>query len=245
MRKGLEFILALAVLAGLVFAGREVSRYASAQKVEANKLVVLDPGHGGRDPGKVGVGDVLEKDLNLAIAKKVKKILEKDGLEVIMTREKDEMLCSEDASNKKVEDLKNRIELINSNEPAVTVSIHQNSYPDETVKGSQIFYFTHSAEGKEAAERMQEEFLAAFPDNTRELKANDTYYLLKKTETITWETELPDKLPAPIQKNQKIGTLHAKLNGKELLSCLVTADDKIDRITYKWYVDKVFKDYFH
>lgn len=180
MRKGLEFILALAVLAGLVFAGREVSRYASAQKVEANKLVVLDPGHGGRDPGKVGVGDVLEKDLNLAIAKKVKKILEKDGLEVIMTREKDEMLCSEDASNKKVEDLKNRIELINSNEPAVTVSIHQNSYPDETVKGSQIFYFTHSAEGKEAAERMQEEFLAAFPDNTRELKANDTYYLLKK-----------------------------------------------------------------
>ena len=42
-----------------------------------------------------------------------------------------------------------------------------------------------------------------------------------------------------------IGTLHAKLNGKELLSCLVTADDKIDRITYKWYVDKVFKDYFH
>lgn len=82
-------------------------------------------------------------------------------------------------------DLKNRIELINSNEPAVTVSIHQNSYPDETVKGSQIFYFTHSAEGKEAAERMQEEFLAAFPDNTRELKANDTYYLLKKTEVPT------------------------------------------------------------
>ena len=76
-------------------------------------------------------------------------------------------------------------------------------------------------------------------------KDREKRYLLKKTETITWETELPDKLPAPIQKNQKIGTLHEKLNGKELLSCLVTADDKIDRITYKWYVDKVFKDYFH
>ena len=76
-------------------------------------------------------------------------------------------------------------------------------------------------------------------------KDREKRYLLKKTETITWETELPDKLPAPIQKNQKIGTLHAKLKGKELLSCLVTADDKIDRITYKWYVDKVFKDYFH
>ena len=76
-------------------------------------------------------------------------------------------------------------------------------------------------------------------------KDREKRYLLKKTETITWETELPDKLPAPIQKNQKISTLHAKLNGKELLSCLVTADDKIDRITYKWYVDKVFEDYFH
>lgn len=76
-------------------------------------------------------------------------------------------------------------------------------------------------------------------------KDREKRYLLKKTETITWETELPDKLQAPIQKKQKIGTLHAKLNGKELLSCLVTADDKIDRITYKWYVDKVFKDYFH
>lgn len=76
-------------------------------------------------------------------------------------------------------------------------------------------------------------------------KDREKRYLLKKTETITWETELPDKLPAPIQKNQKVSTLHAKLNGKELLSCLVTADDKIDRITYKWYVDKVFKDYFH
>ena len=57
-------------------------------------------------------------------------------------------------------------------------------------------------------------------------KDREKRYLLKKTET-------------------KISTLHAKLNGKELLSCLVTADDKIDRITYKWYVDKVFKDYFH
>lgn len=185
LRKGLEFILVLAVLAGLIFAGGEVSQYASAQKVEVNKLVVLDPGHGGRDPGKVGSEDILEKDLNLAIAKKVKKILKKDGMEVIMTREKDEMLCSEDTQNKKVEDLKNRIEVINSNKPAITISIHQNSYSDETVKGTQIFYFTHSVEGKEAAEIMQEEFLSDFPNNIRELKANDTYYLLKKTEVPT------------------------------------------------------------
>ena len=76
-------------------------------------------------------------------------------------------------------------------------------------------------------------------------KDQEKRYLLEKTETITWETDLPDKVTAPIQKNQKIGTLHAKLNGKEILSCLVTAEDEIGRITYKWYVNKVFRDYFH
>ena len=76
-------------------------------------------------------------------------------------------------------------------------------------------------------------------------KDREKRYLLKKTETITWETELPDKLPAPIQKNQKIGTLRAVLNGKEITSCSVTANEKIGRITYKWYVNKVFQDYFH
>ena len=76
-------------------------------------------------------------------------------------------------------------------------------------------------------------------------KDREKRYLLKKTETITWETELPDKLPAPIQKNQKIGTLHAMLNGKEIVSCSVTSNEKIGRITYKWYVNKIFQDYFH
>ena len=70
-------------------------------------------------------------------------------------------------------------------------------------------------------------------------------YLLKKSESITWEADLPEKLEAPVKKNQKIGSLYAKLDGKEIFSCLVTAEDKIGRITYKWYVDKVFQDYFH
>ena len=70
-------------------------------------------------------------------------------------------------------------------------------------------------------------------------------YLLKKTETIIWKTDLPDKIAAPVRENQKIGTLRAMLNGKEITSCSVTANEKIGRITYKWYVNKVFQDYFH
>lgn len=186
LKKIMELIFALAVLAGLLFAGDKVRTYVSVQQENVRRnLVVLDPGHGGRDPGKVGAQGEQEKDINLAISLKVKERLEKDGVEVVMTREKDVMLADEDASNKKLEDLNNRISIINERQPAVAVSIHQNSYSDASVKGAQVFYFTHSDKGKQAAEAMQKELLEFDQENTRKIKANDTYYLLKKTEVPT------------------------------------------------------------
>ena len=186
LKKIMELIFALAVLAGLLFAGDKVRTYVSVQQENVRRnLVVLDPGHGGRDPGKVGAQGEQEKDINLAISLKVKERLEKDGMEVVMTREKDVMLADEDASNKKLEDLNNRISIINEHQPAVAVSIHQNSYSDASVKGAQVFYFTHSDKGKQAAEAMQKELLEFDQENTRKIKANDTYYLLKKTEVPT------------------------------------------------------------
>ena len=186
LKKIMELIFALAVLAGLLFAGDKVRTYVSVQQENVRRnLVVLDPGHGGRDPGKVGAQGEQEKDINLAISLKVKERLEKDGMEVVMTREKDVMLADGDASNKKLEDLNNRISIINEHQPAVAVSIHQNSYSDASVKGAQVFYFTHSDKGKQAAEAMQKELLEFDQENTRKIKANDTYYLLKKTEVPT------------------------------------------------------------
>lgn len=186
LKKIMELIFALAVLAGLLFAGDKVRTYVSVQQENVRRnLVVLDPGHGGRDPGKVGAQGEQEKDINLAISLKVKERLEKDGMEVVMTREKDVMLADEDASNKKLEDLNNRIRIINERQPAVAVSIHQNSYSDASVKGAQVFYFTHSDKGKQAAEAMQKELLEFDQEHTRKIKANDTYYLLKKTEVPT------------------------------------------------------------
>lgn len=186
LKKIMELIFALAVLAGLLFAGDKVRTYVSVQQENVRRnLVVLDPGHGGRDPGKVGAQGEQEKDINLAISLKVKERLEKEGMEVVMTREKDVMLADEDASNKKLEDLNNRISIINERQPAVAVSIHQNSYSDASVKGAQVFYFTHSDKGKQAAEAMQKELLEFDQENTRKIKANDTYYLLKKTEVPT------------------------------------------------------------
>ena len=186
LKKIMELLFALAVLAGLLFAGDKVRTYVSVQQENVRRnLVVLDPGHGGKDPGKVGADEELEKDINLAISLKVRKKLEEDGMEVVMTREEDVMLSDGDADNKKLEDLNSRIGIINEQQPAIAVSIHQNSYSDPAVRGAQVFYFTHSDKGKQAAEALQKELLEFDQENTRDIKANDTYYLLKKTEVPT------------------------------------------------------------
>lgn len=143
-------------------------------------LVVLDAGHGGFDPGKIGINGALEKDVNLAISQKVKKYLEEQGFQVIMTRENGGAL-----SDSKVEDLKARVALINEKAPSIAVSIHQNSYSQESIHGAQVFYYTHSKGGEEAAKILQEAMLEADPENKRQPKENDTYYLLKKTKETT------------------------------------------------------------
>lgn len=186
MRKKAELVLMLLLIGGLLLAGKNLGEYVSSDRVETkDKKVVIDPGHGGRDPGKIGVNEVLEKDINLKIAKKVKERLEEKGIRVTMTREKDETLAPEGSSNKQVEDIKKRVEIIDRTAPALAVSIHQNSYHASEVCGAQVFYYTHSKEGERAAAVMQESLMAIDPEHAREAKANDTYYLLRRTESPT------------------------------------------------------------
>ena len=167
--------------------GREVARYTDADGIrikEKQYCVVIDAGHGGGDPGKVGINDALEKDINLKIAGRLKSLLEAQDIEVIMTRETEDGLYDSGASNKKVQDMKRRIEIIDDASPVITVSIHQNSYQEEYVHGAQVFYYTGSAEGKLLADTLQESLIKMVdPENTRGSKANDSYYLLKKTGT--------------------------------------------------------------
>jgi N-acetylmuramoyl-L-alanine amidase len=151
---------------------------------EINRTVVLDAGHGGVDPGKIGVNGANEKDVNLQIALLVKEYLEAQDVEVVMTRETEGGLYDENASNKKVQDMKRRITLIDEAAPALTVSIHQNSYPEEYVHGAQVFYYTGSSEGQRLAELLQASLIKRVDsENHRQVKANDSYYLLKKTAT--------------------------------------------------------------
>ena len=149
---------------------------------EKKKIVVVDAGHGGFDPGKVGINGAQEKDINLAIAKKLKKYLENGDVEVILTREDENGLYEESDSNKKVRDMKKRVEIMEGAGADLVVSIHQNSYPQEYVHGAQVFYHEASLAGAELAAYIQEQLVCLVdPANQRQIKANDSYYLLKKT----------------------------------------------------------------
>lgn len=183
MRKKIELILVMLTLAGLVMVSKKLEKYVNSDKVEKKEYtVVLDAGHGSSDSGKVGINGVLEKDINLSISKKTKKHLEKKGIRVIMTRDKDESLAEGENGNQKVQDMKARVKRINDTKPDLAVSIHQNSYHEESIHGAQVFYYEHSESGEKDARILQEALLAVDPDNTRQVKANTTYYLLKRTE---------------------------------------------------------------
>lgn len=183
MRKKIELILVILAIAGLVMVSKNLEKYVVSDKVEKKEYtVVLDAGHGASDSGKVGINQALEKDINLKVSKKIKKYLEKKDIKVVMTREKDESLATGDGGGRKVEDMKARVRLINETVPDLAVSIHQNSYHEESIHGAQVFYYEHSVDGERDAKIMQEALLAVDPENTRQAKANTTYYLLKRTE---------------------------------------------------------------
>ena len=186
MRRKIEMMVLLLILAGLLSLSKNLQKYVSSGNVvAAGKVIVIDSGHGGDDPGKIGINQAKEKDVNLKIAKKVKKRLKKEGWKVVMTREEDVMLGDAQKGNRKIHDMKARVELINKTMPAMAVSIHQNSYQEAEIHGAQVFYYSHSQDGKRMAETMQRALLMADEENTRQAKGNDTYYLLKRTEVPT------------------------------------------------------------
>lgn len=151
-------------------------------KTGSKETIVIDPGHGGFDPGKVGVANSLEKDINLAIAKLVKTELEASGYTVYMTREEDAALCEGNEKSKKLTDMKNRVAFIEEKSPRLSVSIHQNSFSAGT-KGAQVFYYSESKEGKALASVIQQSVREAVGDENRRVeKANDSYYMLRKVQ---------------------------------------------------------------
>ena len=153
---------------------------------KAQYCICIDSGHGGNDPGKIGVAGTKEKEVNLAIALKLKKSLEKQNIRVVMTRTDDRNLAGANGTNEKTSDMKNRVAKMDSEQPDAVISIHQNSYTDSTAKGAQVFYYSESEKGKKLAEVLQKSLIEnADPENHRMAKANTSYYILKNTSAPT------------------------------------------------------------
>ena len=174
----MELIMGCLLLLCFYCLSREAA--AVSARMSQKKVIVVDCGHGGIDPGMIGIDGL--KEFNLAIGMKLKKALEDYGYQVVMTRETDTGLYDEDSQNKKAQDMQKRILLIQKVDPVLTVSIHQNSYEDPAVKGPQVFYYRDSAQGEALAKKIQEKLNENLEvERPREIKGNTTYYLLKRS----------------------------------------------------------------
>ncbi|MCQ4021675.1 MULTISPECIES: N-acetylmuramoyl-L-alanine amidase [unclassified Ruminococcus] len=145
--------------------------------------VVIDSGHGGEDGGAVAPDGTLEKDINLSIALKLKKLFEKNGIKVVTTRDEDISICDEGLDTlkqRKKSDMKNRLEIFNSSPDNVIISIHQNKFTQSKYSGTQIFYSKNNLLSFDLAQCIKSAVVSELqPDNTRECKSADkNIYLL-------------------------------------------------------------------
>lgn len=147
----------------------------------SGKVIVLDPGHGGPDGG-AGDSDALEKDIALKISLNIRDYLQEQGALVLMTREDDNDLASPSTkgiSRRKVEDLKNRLAMINESDADLYLSIHLNAIPSPRWSGAQTFYSPHFIENKRVAKFIQDELIRNLENTKREAKILKNIYIVK------------------------------------------------------------------
>lgn len=144
-------------------------------------VVVLDPGHGGEDGGAVSVNGVHESSLNLEISLRTRDLLRFLGIPVIMTRETDVSIHNPQAetiSEKKLSDLKNRVQIVSGADDALLVSIHQNMFAEAKYYGTQVFYAA-TDRSQAIAEGLQAMFTSGLDhSNHRQAKPCENVYLL-------------------------------------------------------------------
>ncbi|ABO48814.1 cell wall hydrolase/autolysin [Desulforamulus reducens MI-1] len=151
--------------------------------VLANKTIVVDPGHGGRDPGKIGLSGVPEKEINLEVSKRLAAVLGQMGAAIIMTREADVDLSDSSASgwkSKKQQDLTRRTDMANERKADLYISVHCNAYTSPREHGAQVFSQPGSEDSKRLAECVQSEMAALLKNTNRKAKQVD-YFALRKT----------------------------------------------------------------
>jgi N-acetylmuramoyl-L-alanine amidase len=159
--------------------------------LSTQKTILIDPGHGGEDPGAVSdYSGIKEKDINLNIALKVKEILQKQDFKVLMSREEDKLEYNPDTRNilqKRKEDLTRRKKMMDEAGASIVVSIHLNKFPQTKYYGSQTFYPPKSPDSQKLASCIQKSLKANVDStNTREaLEKKEPIIILKDYKTTT------------------------------------------------------------
>lgn len=139
-----------------------------------NKVIYLDPGHGGLDPGAM-YKSVKEKDINLEISNTLKKLLEENGATVYLTRDGDYDLSVPNTINRKRSDLSRRSNIINKSECDMFLSIHLNAESTGTWSGAQVFYDDINEENEKIAKIMQQLFKDNLNTNRKYKESTDLY----------------------------------------------------------------------
>ena len=158
----------------------EYTEDTAATKSEMNlkgKVIAVDAGHGGADPGAIGTTGVTEKEINLILAKKLETLLTEKGATVIMTRTDDSAF-----SDTKKEDLDHRADIVTKNEAELFLSIQCNAVPNHDLRGAQTFYYPESKQGKLLAEAIQSRFIKTLGNTDREAITLSSAYIMSKLE---------------------------------------------------------------
>ena len=151
---------------------------------EKKGTVVVDAGHGGEDGGTTGVHGELEKDINLAIALELQRLLEQHQFEVVMVRDWDTDLSDQNlptVAQRKRSDLQRRLRLVEESGDCILLSIHQNFFTENQYSGAQVFYSANDPRGEALAEAIRASIVETLqPENTRQNKVGEGVYLLEQ-----------------------------------------------------------------
>lgn len=176
---GLSFILTFLTIAQVAESDMRILR-TDADAHCALPTVVVDAGHGGADGGAVSSSGILEKDINLQIALRISAIYKTLGIPCVLTRDEDVMLNGDNTENKKLYDLRARVNVANNTKNCIFLSIHQNKFPQAQYKGLQVYYSKNNDASQSIAQNIQsgvQKYVQ--PDNNRQTKkATSSIYVL-------------------------------------------------------------------
>lgn len=199
--------------------------WTSTTPSNADRIIILDAGHGGMDGGCSAQDGTVEKDINLNILLNLRDMLMASGYTVEVTRDKDVSIHDkgvEGIANQKSSDMDNRLALFNKYDNAICISIHQNLFTDSKYSGAQMFYSDTNSKSETLANLLQNKFVEYLqPDNAREIKlCGKELFLCYFSENPTVMAECgflsnpeeAEKLKTPEYQKQVAFTIYSAIN---------------------------------